>query len=288
MTPQKEEPFMRVEETYCIIDEILKVILPKSKVGRKSKLKQSAVIAIMVEGQRSGYTSDKQLYHLTKYGELRGYFSIPSYAQFNRSIRACRKYFDYVLEQLIKVHAGVRELYIIDSTALPINQFNGKPTKWGSGNAQIAKNMHGWYQGYKLHIITNDRLEIASVLVTPANFSDVKALENQRFIKSIHGTLIGDKGYIATEPVRLNLLASGIRLIAKQRDNMDPYLNKYYGKLLTKRRRIERVLAYLKRSLTAIRRFARTPESFIAHALAAVIAYIMRFTVEDRLTSILG
>lgn len=274
---------MQVEVTYCIIDEILKVIMPKSKVGRKPKLSPSESITILVTGQSKGYATDKQLYELITCGELRGCFKVPSYAQFNRTIRASYKYFDYVIQQLIQVHAGARNLYIIDSTALPINQFNGPTVKWGLNDARVAKNMHGWYQGYKLHIITNDRLEIVSVMVTQANFHDVNALNVNDFMSKIKGNLIGDKGYIANEATKIKLTCSGINLITKQRQNMDAHLNYYYRKLLRKRRSIERVFAYLKRSLAALRRFARTKENFISHVLASVIAYILRFTKEKAL-----
>jgi hypothetical protein len=274
---------MQIEATYCIIDEILSVIMPKKKIGRKSKLSPSEAITLLIEGKQRGYALDKQIYQLAVSGELRGCFRMPSYAQFNRALRANRKYFEYILEQLIKVHAGTRELYIIDSTALPINQFNGPLSKWGLGDAKVAKNMHGWYQGYKLHIITNDQLEIASVLVTKANFHDVKSLECAGFIKKIQGKLVGDRGYLASEKIRKDLLKAGIEMIAKQRTNMDPYLNEYYKKLLAKRRNIERVFAYLKRSLSALHKFARSSDNFLAHVLAALIVYIFRFTYENKL-----
>ncbi len=43
---------MQVEETYCIIEEILKVIQPKNRVGRKPKLQPGEVITILVEWQK--------------------------------------------------------------------------------------------------------------------------------------------------------------------------------------------------------------------------------------------
>ncbi len=135
---------------------------------------------------------------------------------------------------------------------------------------------------------TNDRFEITSVCVTLANIADVKILENPHFVAPVRGVLIGDKGYIASEPVKAKLLKSGIYLIAKQRQNMDPYLNKYYSKLLNKRRTIERVFAYFKRSLAALHKFARTSENFKVHVFAAIVACIMRFTAHDKLLSLLA
>ena len=274
---------MQIETTYCIIDEIVKIIMPKKEAGRKPKLSVSETITILIEGQKRGYSMDKQLYELIKYGSLKHCFKVPSYSQFNRSIRASRKYLESVIEQLTKISAGARELYIIDSTALPINKFNGPVAKWGLHSAQISKNMHGWYQGYKLHLVTNDQLQIVSVLVTPANVHDVTTLENVSFINKFKGILVADKGYIARDSVRKKLLNHGIKLIAKQRQDMDPYLNQHYASLLSQRRKIERIFAYFKKSLSGLRRHARTEDGFLAYPLAAVITYIFRFSNENSL-----
>ncbi|MCA9770676.1 transposase, partial [Candidatus Dependentiae bacterium] len=95
-------------------------------------------------------------------------------------------------------------------------------------------------------IIINQNREIVSVATTPANVHDVKMLKDDQFIAHIKGLLIGDKGYIMSYNDSKKLSQKGIQLLAKQRKNMDPYLNQYYKKDLQKRKVIETIFGYLK------------------------------------------
>jgi len=88
--------------------------------------------------------------------------------------------------------------------------------------------------------------------------------------------LLGDKGYVASEMHRKMLRKNGVQLIAKQRENMDPYLNEYYKPLLKKRRRIESIFGYLKTRVGLIFPVLRSHESFLVPVKAAVVTYIMR------------
>lgn len=137
-----------------------------------------------------------------------------------------------ISSQINASHA--QELCTVDSSALPVNGYNRKHTKWAS-DAEIGKNMHGFYQGFKLHIIINQNHEIISIETTKANVHDVQLLKQENFVKPVKGTLVGDKGYILSADDQNNLKKMGIDLIAKQRKNMDPYLNIFYADLLKKR-----------------------------------------------------
>ncbi|MCA9769914.1 transposase [Candidatus Dependentiae bacterium] len=188
-----------IEEVYYIIDEIVQNgITQKSKQGRKSKMTVSEVITVLIEGHKRNFFTEKQLYRLIR-AELSGCFkNIPSYPQFTRSIRKALPYIDLVLAVFTKINAKkYQEFCIIDSSSLPVSGYNRKNVKWALNSAGIGKNMHGYYQGFKLHIIINQNREIVSVATTPANVHDVKMLNDDQFIAHIKGLLIGDKGYIA-------------------------------------------------------------------------------------------
>ena len=86
----------------------------------------------------------------------------------------------------------------------------------------------------------------------------------------------GDKGYIASESHRKMLHNKGIQLIAKQRKNMDSYLNEYYSSLLKKRRYIESIFGYLKTRISLIFPFLRSHESFLVQVKTAVLTYMIR------------
>jgi len=267
-----------IEEVYCIIDEVVKLgIIKSSKIGRKSKLTMSEVITILIEGHKRHYSTEKQLYEMIN-TELRKCFNkIPCYVQFTRIIRKAMPYLDLIIEIFTKINAANTQTYcIVDSTALPVAGYNKNDVKWAQDTAGKGKNMHGFYQGFKLHIIINQNREIISVSTSKANVHDIQSLKNYKFIKHVKGVLIGDKGYVASEKHRRALKKYGIELIAKQRENMDPYLNEFYGDLLKKRRQIESIFGFFKTRLGLIFPFLRSAESFLVHAKAAVVTYMLR------------
>jgi hypothetical protein len=273
-----------IEEVYYIIDEIVKHEMKNlKKIGRKRKLTISEVITIMIEGHKRHYCTQKQIYELL-IGELKHHFKrIPSYHQFTRAIRKAEPYFDLILAVFTEINAKKeQEFCIVDSTSLPVNGYNKHDVKWALNSAGKGKNMHGFYQGFKLHIIINQNRNIVSAVITKANVHDVQLLKDDNFIRLIKGILIGDKGYILSEKHTNLLRSKGIELIAKQRDNMDPHLNEYYKPLLKKRRRIEGIFGDLKTRFGAIFPFSRSREGFLANVKAALAAYIMKsITLEN-------
>ena len=62
--------------------------------------------------------------------------------------------------------------------------------------ATRGKSTMGWFFGFKLHIIINDKGEIINFLITQANVDDRKPLKDKSFVEKIFGKLYADKGYI--------------------------------------------------------------------------------------------
>ena len=65
------------------------------------------------------------------------------------------------------------------------------------GFAARGKCSMGWFFGFKLHLICNERGELLNFMVTPGDVDDRKPLENKRFIEMIFDKLVADKGYIS-------------------------------------------------------------------------------------------
>lgn len=55
----------------------------------------------------------------------------------------------------------------------------------------------GWFFGFKLHLIINDKGEILHFVITQGNVDDRKPLEKMDLHKNIFGKLYADKGYIS-------------------------------------------------------------------------------------------
>ena len=51
--------------------------------------------------------------------------------------------------------------------------------------AATGKSTMGWFHGFKLHIVINDKGEILSFCVTQANVDDREPLKNESFLKQI-------------------------------------------------------------------------------------------------------
>jgi len=77
----------------------------------------------------------------------------------------------------------------------------------------------GWFCGFKLHIVINDKGEILDFLLTQANVDDREPLKNKNFHDKVFGKLFGDKGYIGKNLFE-QLFIDGIHLISKIRKNM--------------------------------------------------------------------
>jgi len=61
------------------------------------------------------------------------------------------------------------------------------------GTATTGKSTMDWFQGFKLHIIINDKGELLSFAVTQSNVDDREPLKIEGFLNAIFGKLFGDK-----------------------------------------------------------------------------------------------
>ena len=87
------------------------------------------------------------------------------------------------------------------------------------GPAERGKYSIGWFFGFKLHLIINDKGEILNFMFTPANVDDREPLKQGKFLKNIKGKLCADKGYIGPALFE-SLFINGIQLVSKVKNNM--------------------------------------------------------------------
>ena len=131
----------------------------------------------------------------------------------------------------------------------------------------------GWFFGFKLHIVINDKGEILDFLFTQGNVDDREPLKNKNFHDKIFGKLVGDKGYIS-KTLFDELFINGIHLITKIRKNMKNSLMLLQDKiLLRKRALIETVNDELKNICQIEHTRHRSFENFLTNLLSGLIAY---------------
>ena len=83
--------------------------------------------------------------------------------------------------------------------------------------AKRGKTSTGWFYGFKLHLVINDRGELLAFQVTPGNVDDRKPVP--KMTRRVTGKLFGDKGYISQKLFE-TLMEQGLKLITGIRKNM--------------------------------------------------------------------
>ena len=131
----------------------------------------------------------------------------------------------------------------------------------------------GWFFGFKLHLIINDKGEILDFMLTQANVDDREPLKSNNFHKRIFGKLFGDKGYIGKDLFE-QLFIDGVHLVTKIKKNMKNSIMLLQDKImLRKRSLIETVYDQLKNICQIEHTRHRSFDNFITNLLSGLIAY---------------
>ena len=139
--------------------------------------------------------------------------------------------------------------------------------------AQRGKCSMGWFFGFKLHLICNEKGELINFMITPDDVDDRKPLEYKVFVDLIYGKLIGDRGYIGKNLFE-KLFVDGIQLITKLKNNMKGAMMSVSDKLLLRKRAIiETVNDELKNIAQVEHSRHRCFDNFMVNLLGALSAY---------------
>jgi hypothetical protein len=162
----------------------------------------------------------------------------------------------------------------IDSTVLRVcHNKRIKRNKVFKGMAEVGKSTMGWFFGFKLHLIINDKGEILSFYLSKGNVDDRNAKAITTMTKNIFGKLFGDKGYISKALSDL-LFGNGIQLITAVRRNMkSKALSNEEKLLLRKRSVIETVNDELKNICQVEHTRHRSISGFLLNIMSAIAAY---------------
>ena len=131
----------------------------------------------------------------------------------------------------------------------------------------------GWFFGFKLHLICDEKSELLNFMITPGDVDDRKPLEYEAFNKFLYGKLVSDKGYISKELFR-KLFVDGIQLITKLKNNMKGALMSVLDRvLLIKRAIIETINDELKNIAQVEHSRHSCFDNFFVNTIPAIAAY---------------
>ena len=95
----------------------------------------------------------------------------------------------------------------------------------------------GWYFGFKLHLICNERGELLNFMLTKANIDDRNTDVFNRLSDNVFGKLFADKGYIS-QGLFERLFNDGIEIVTGLKCNMKNRLMPLYDKILLRKRSV--------------------------------------------------
>jgi IS5 family transposase len=241
----------------------------KSHTGPEPELSVPEMMTIVILFHQSNFRTFKHFYHLVCQQLKREFPKLISYSRFVYLTKTlCIPLFAYLLHR----KGSLTGIAFVDSTSIAVCH-NKRITRNRvfKGLAKRGKTTSGWFYGFKLHLIINDKGEILSFLLTPGNIADVSVLE--ALSKGIVGKLFGDKGYIS-DKIMNRLLEHGLQLFTSLRSNMKQKLMSLKDKiLLRKRSLIETVNDQLKNISQIEHTRHRSVGNFLANLLSGIVAY---------------
>lgn len=274
---------MSILTLFCEIDDFFlayekwkaKHRLPKTTPpetrGCPRKLHQSEVMTLLIAFHQSGYRTSKHFYqrHVCLYWHA----EFPNLVSYSRFVQL-KKEILTLLTLYLHAHFGeCSGISFVDSTRLRVCENKRISShRVFLAHAGRSKTSMGWFYGFKLHLIINEKGDLLGVELTPGNTDDRQplwALSSE----GLFGNLYGDKGYIS-EDLREFLNDQGINFCYKVRKNMKPLGLSISDEVLLKKRTIvESVIKELKTQTQVEHSRHRSFVNFRVNVVSALIAY---------------
>jgi len=272
-------------ELYCDVDDFCQVFLPfwnqqqlasgEKQRQRARSLSISEIMTILIS------------FHQSHYRDFKAYYAqlvLKSWCSEFPTLVSYTRFVEYIPSVLVPLIVYLRTcclgecsgISFIDSTSLDVclNQ-RIHCHKVFTGLAARGQTSMGWFFGFKLHLVVNDRGEILRFCITPGNVDDRKPVPS--LAKHLFGKLFGDKGYISQTLAKSLREMFDIQLITKLRKNMKNQLMTMTDRILLRRRAIiETIIDQLKNISQIEHSRHRSIPNFFVNVLCGLIAYCRR------------
>ena len=254
-------------------DKYIQKHLLGNKPKRKPTMSCSEVITLMVMFHSSGYRNMKHFY--LNYVQKHLAHLFPNTVSYNRFVElmqtATLPMTIFLKTCCLGKGTGIS---FIDSTPIRVCKNKRiKRNKVFEGLAKVGKSTMGYFFGFKLHIVINDKGELLNFAITQGHVDDREPLKNKNFIKALKGKLYADKGYLSKTLTEI-LFLDGLHLITSIRNNMKNTLMELKDKILLRKRSvIETVNDELKNICQVEHSRHRSFSNFITNLISGLIAY---------------
>jgi transposase len=271
---------MSILELFCHVDDFCQAFEPQWRQSllqqgtikrvRQAQLSTSEIMTIVIHFHQARYRDFKTYY--TDYVLVHLQDAFPQLVSYTRFVELMGRVLVPLMAYFYYCKGRCTGISFVDSTPLAVCHNRRIPRhKVFAELAARGKTSMGWFYGFKLHLVVNDRGELLAVTLTPGNTDDRQPVPHMA--RELFGKLFGDKGYISA-PLAKQLLEQGIELITSVRRNMKNRLVPLVDKLLLRKRSIiETVNDQLKNISQIEHTRHRSPINFLVNLFAGLIAY---------------
>ncbi|MBZ0284995.1 MAG: IS982 family transposase [Anaerolineae bacterium] len=238
---------------------------------RQGHLWLSEIMTIVIHFHQVRFRDFKTYYQ----GYVKRHLSseFPHLVSYNRFV-------ELMAEALVPLSAYLQSCYgtctgiaFIDSTPLAVcdNRRIGQHRTFRD-LAQRGKNSMGWFYGFKLHLVVNERGELLACRLSAGNVDDRTPVP--KLVHRLFGWLYADKGYLSQALVRQLVETYRLYLVTHARRNMKNHLLSLSDRLLLRKRAILETITDQLKNISQIEHTRhRSFTNFCVNLLAGLIAY---------------
>lgn len=275
----------KVTEIFCIADDFckefdaevekysLKAPDGRKHRNRKGRMSDAEIMTILIYFHFNTFRNFKHYYLFFIQGTLAKDF--PDQLSYSRFIEVESKVaVPLALFLQLFCFGECTGISFIDSTCIPVCHNKRIDTnKVFKDMAARGKSTMGWYYGFKLHLICNEKGELLNFMLTKANVDDRNPNVFNRLSENVFGKLYADKGYISQKLFE-TLFNDGIHMVTGIKNNMKNKLMPIYDKILLRKRSIiETINDELKNVAQIVHSRHRGVFNFAMNVLSALTAY---------------
>jgi Transposase DDE domain len=278
---RQEVSQVSILDLFCSVDDFWQQFAPAWEAKlladgvrrrrRAGQMHPSEVLTLLIWFHQSHYRTFKAYY--TEHVQRHLCAEFPALLSYNRFVAVLPRVLVPLTVYLHTQLGPCTGLSFIDSTKLAVcHTARIRQHRVFAGRAQRGKTSVGWFYGFKLHLVVNDRGELLAFCLTPGNVDDRKPVP--QLAKRLFGKLFGDKGYISQPLAQQLFVAQGLQLITRLRKRMHERLLAWSDKVfLRKRAIIESVTDQLKNISQIEHTRHRHPTTFLVNLVAGLLAY---------------
>ena len=273
---------MELVALFYLIDEFCKEFEPKWRAERLTAgerqrtrychMSLSEILTIIIHFHQSNHRNLQVLLHrlcrVTRSSEL------PELVSYTGSSELMGEVTTPMVTLVVSLLSSPSTANYIDSTKLVVcHNRRIRRHKVFRGMAARGKSSMGWFYGFKLHLIVNEKGELVSFFITPGNTPDNNIETVTKLAKRMSGKLFGDRGYISKD-LFTALWGQGTQLITGIRRNMKNRLLPLMDKIMLRGRSIiETINDQLKNQEQIEHTRHRSPVNFGVNLFSGLVAY---------------